>query len=91
MTYFVLEAVLAIAARRLSAHQARTDGAELVAWTRYLVRDAPRVLNKKPRTAKLSGVFYLEAWRGPSPRALASALAVTYVGHRLVEPTSSNP
>ena len=75
MTYFVLEAVLSlprersecfgypIAARRLSAHQARTDGAELVAWTRYLVRDAPRVLNKKPRTAKLSGVFYLEAWR----------------------------
>ncbi len=62
MTYIVLRAVLAIPTGRLR----RTKLAPAVHRLSHgliVVREAPRVLNKKPRTAMLTGVFYLEAWR----------------------------
>ena len=59
MTYIGLHAVHAIAARRLSAPQPCTFGTWGVTWAQYLVAEAPRILNKKPRTANADrGVLF---------------------------------
>ena len=67
--------------RECFGSQAGTCGASLVSmphersecfgytWA-FVVAEVHRILNKTPRTADADrGVFYLEAWRGPSPRA----------------------